>query len=352
MTRAGRQRHAPPDPVLVWIALYVVCSVPRPAPSKPRGGNSRSSRRSGCRAISILQNRRKLLRERTQGERAPIDPTCRKPVGDIRARSALSNQRTHNYAVFQFPGDYWIMTESADQLDPATGPQRISQDMASIFAADSLPRVEAKTGGRTVAPIVMRGRRARFSSSLWLLVLSGGMVVVIAATFAVMQRTSQPSPTGSRHQEIALLRPDTRLPTTRDQTVLIAPVTPIFPPAPKVAAKRDAFLQKRDGKAVHWNKAPRRDALAGSPGDGRACSHESRSGCDRRRLYRADARLRIAYQKAIRARVERDVLVRSQQRWTASRRLSRAEPGWVADDYTRLAAQLDLARTRRQTSER
>ena len=249
-------------------------------------------------------------------------------------------------------------------LSDAAGPPRVLRDMEDIFGKPSGTRPKtAATGPHPIGPVVgPRNRRTPRTISPPMLLL-GGLVMGGSLAWLVL---SPPTPTA---QPVARqVERSYELPPLPPRRVEPAPITPLpvaspLPPAP--AAETAAYAPAGVGAGTRTGATRSRSVVAAA-NPGRAIGAQrriarrrpaanseepcgdrgglARARCMRPEILAADRRLRDAYGDAVRAGVDRRVLVSLRNRWARVSDKAVSDPDYVADNFQRMAQRLDAER--------
>lgn len=251
----------------------------------------------------------------------------------------------------------------------------VSADMAGIFAGAQAARRGKPDQRAGVAPIVRsKAPRRRSRGMAWGL---AGLAGLAAAGGAIWLARPDPAPVIQPVPPFAEapIRPLPALPRTAQATEaspVPAPAAPVIetPPVdtkpeapPARPATRVASVAARAPSAKPApapSSKPASTKASAQPGGVRPepfaqCGdllEAEHAWCMRPRMLAADRRLRAAYAEAMRAGVDRKMLVSARREWARLRRKATSEPVEVTTAYQDLATRLEEARSSVRAGER
>ena len=241
-------------------------------------------------------------------------------------------------------------SESADA-------DRVSRDMAGIFAEAPKPRPGTdKATTDPIRPIVgeMPPERPRKQAARAPLFLLYGALIGGGLAWMALPRPHATSVPAARTVEPPL--PPPAPPSQQFQPVSVAPVpVPIAamstPHLPSAHALERTMIVRRAAPALrtavyHPARAPARrhvTRIARAANDCSDYGRLARARCMRPQVLAADRQLREAYAKAVRAGVDRSMLVAYRNRWNRIRDDAISDPGYVTATFQSMAQRLDAA---------
>jgi len=247
--------------------------------------------------------------------------------------------------------------EAANAPGESVGVNRASRDMADIFAGANGPRRPAGPAvSDPVTPIVThRPVRSRAQSKAPLF-LSLGTAIGAAAAWMMIPSHPVVSLPSARGVERIHSPP----PLEDQQPVAVAPVAVRGPAIPfpgtvtgvqTISAGSAVSVPQRARVVPAYYRsaqhvAPRRAKVANDRGPCGAMRRLWLARCMRPQVLAADRELREAYENAVRAGVDRDMLVAYRNRWNRVRGDAVYDPTYVTATFQQMAHRLDAASSR------
>jgi uncharacterized protein YecT (DUF1311 family) len=244
------------------------------------------------------------------------------------------------------------------------GTRQIRRDMEDIFGAQPRPSArESSAQAQVIKPVVRRSaphdgsRRVPTGRMLALtgVAIAGALVVSTAVARYDMHHLGEERDTTSSPPAAQIAQAEPRLISVPKLVFPVAPAS--LERGRTVEASAAAELRRKSAptirepspraglRAVTKRQARRAQAAVHDPCDG--LDRLDLARCMRPQVVDADQQLRDAYHDAVRAGVDRRVLVAYRRQWSRLRDLANTDPQLVVGSYRQIARELDAERASR-----
>jgi uncharacterized protein YecT (DUF1311 family) len=244
------------------------------------------------------------------------------------------------------------------------GTRQIRRDMEEIFGAPQRPVVgESSAKAQIITPVVRRSaphdgtRRVPTARMLALtgMAIAGALVVSTVVARYDTHHLGEERDTTSSPPTAQIAQAEPKLISVPKMVFPVAPASAererTVEASAAVELRRTSSLAVRDPsprsgqRAVAKRQARRAQTAVHDPCDG--LDRLDLARCMRPQVVDADQQLRSAYHDAVRAGVDRRVLVAYRRQWSRLRDLANTDPQLVVGSYRQIARELDAERASR-----